>query len=480
MATNESVSEVAVETETGRIRSTKPFGLKDKLGYMFGDLGNNMTFAFASTFLMVFYTEVLAIPGAYVGTLFLVARIVDAFTDVAMGRIVDKVKGTKDGKFKPWIKWIAGPIALSSFLMYQSSVAGAPLNLRIVYMYVTYLLWGSIFYTAINIPYGSMASAISANPDERTQLSVFRGMAGTIGGMIVGTLSPFFIYTTDAAGNQVVRGGSAFTILAGVFSLIAIVFYVFCYKWTTERVRVNQSTGEKISLKQSFGQLFQNRALVAIMAASVFLLLVMIMIMSMNNYIFPFYYNSSAGVSLINFLNPLVSLAIAFPLASKLSTKYGKKEVSSISMFIGAFVYAILYFFRPDNMYVFMGGVIIAFVAVNMFNATVWASITDVIDDHEIQTGQREDGTVYAVNSFARKVGQALAGGAAGWALSFIGYNAGAGGQQTPEVLSGIYNVSTLVPAIGFLLAGLILTFWYPLTKKKTLENQSILAKKNK
>lgn len=478
MATNETVNEVAVENS--RIRSTKPFGMKDKLGYMFGDLGNNMTFSFASTFLMVFYTEVLGIPGAAVGTLFLVARIVDAFTDVIMGKVVDKVSGTEEGKFKPWIKWVAGPIALASFLMYQTSIAGASMGVKMVYMYVTYLLWGSIFYTAINIPYGSMAAAISANPDERTGLSVFRGMAGTLGGMLVGTLSPIFIYTTDAAGNQVVRGGSAFTILAGVFSVLAIVCYVLCYNWTTERVRVEQGADEKVSLKDSFAQLFQNRALLAIMSASVFLLMVMIMIMSMNNYIFPFYYNSSAGVSLINFLNPLISLLIAFPLASKLSTKFGKKEVSSIAMFIGAALYAILYFVRPDNMYVFMVGVIVAFVAVNIFNATVWASVTDVIDDHEIQTGQREDGTVYAVNSFARKVGQALAGGAAGWALTFIGYDVGAGGQQTTEVLAGIYDVSTLVPAIGFFLAGLILTFWYPLTRKKTLENQRILAEKNK
>lgn len=478
MATNEVVDEVALET--GRIRSTKPFGLKDKLGYMFGDFGNNMTFTFASSFLMIFYTEVLGIPGAAVGTLFLVSRIVDAFTDVAMGRIVDKVKGTKDGKFKPWIKWVAGPIALASFLMYQTSMAGASMGVKVVYMYATYLIWGSIFYTAINIPYGSMASAVSANPDERTQLSVFRGVGGTVAGMLIGTLSPLFIYTTDAAGNQMVRGGSTFTILAGIFSLVALISYALCYHWTTERVRIEPNTSENVSLTKSLSKLLRNRALLSIMASSVFLLLVMILIQSMNNYIFPFYYGSSAGVSMVNFLMPLITLLIAMPLASKLTTKYGKKEVSSVVMFIAAAVYGVLYVLRPENMYIFMAGVIIAFMSVGIFNAVVWACVTDVIDDLEIETGQREDGTVYAVNSFARKVGQALAGGAAGWALTFIGYNAGAGGQQTPEVLDGIFNISTLIPTLGFLITGLILAFWYPLSKKKTLENQHILNEKNK
>ena len=477
MAASETVSETI--NETSRVRSTKPFGIKDKLGYMFGDFGNNMTFTFASSFLMIFYTEVLGIPGAAVGTLFLVSRIVDAFTDVGMGRIVDKMKGTKDGKFKPWIKWVAGPIALASFLMYQSSMAGAPMGIKMVYMYVTYILWGSIFYTAINIPYGSMASAISANPDERTQLSVFRGAGSTIAAMLIGTLSPLFIYTTDAAGNQMVRGGSTFTILAGVFSLIAIISYVLCYKLSTERVRINTNTTENTSLAKSISKLLRNRSLLAIMAASVFLLLVMILIQSMNNYIFPFYYGSSAGVSLVNFMMPLITLLIAMPLASKLTTKFGKKEVSSVAMFAAAIVYGILYFVRPENMYVFMAGVVIAFMSVGIFNAVVWACVTDVIDDLEIETGQREDGTVYAVNSFARKVGQALAGGAAGWSLTFIGYDAGAGGQQTPEVLAGIFDVSTLIPTIGFLIAGLILAFWYPLSKSKTVENQQILAEKN-
>ena len=150
-----------------RSLSPRPFGAKDKVGYMFGNVANDLTFIMASMFLTVFYTDVLRINAALVGTMFLLSRVVDAFTDTAMGRIADKVKTGKGGKFKPWLLRMCGPVALASFLMYQTAVSAAPMGLRIAYMFVTYLLWGSVCYTAINIPYGSMASVMSVEADDR-------------------------------------------------------------------------------------------------------------------------------------------------------------------------------------------------------------------------------------------------------------------------------------------------------------------------
>ena len=128
----------------------RPFGWRDRVGYMLGNVANDFTFIFASLFLQVFYTDVLGISAGLVGTMFLLARIVDAFTDTAMGRICDKTKATKNGKFRPWLLRACGPVALASFLMYQTFATNLPMTLRIVYMFVTYLLWGSICYTCIN------------------------------------------------------------------------------------------------------------------------------------------------------------------------------------------------------------------------------------------------------------------------------------------------------------------------------------------
>ena len=98
--------------------TAKPFGIKDKLGYLFGDLGNDFTFLFSSSFLMKFYTDIMGVSAGVVGIVMMSARIVDAFTDVAMGRICDKSKYTVHGKFRPWIRRMCGPVAVSSFLMY--------------------------------------------------------------------------------------------------------------------------------------------------------------------------------------------------------------------------------------------------------------------------------------------------------------------------------------------------------------------------
>ena len=83
--------------------NTKPFGVKDKIGYMCGDIANDFTFIFASSYVMVFYTKVMGVSAGMVGTMFLLARCLDAFTDIGMGRIVDNSKPTKNGRIRPWI-----------------------------------------------------------------------------------------------------------------------------------------------------------------------------------------------------------------------------------------------------------------------------------------------------------------------------------------------------------------------------------------
>lgn len=456
------------------------FGIKDKIGYAAGDLANNLTFTMASSFLMVFYTEVLAIPPEMVGTLFVVSRVIDAFTDVGMGVIVDRMPATKNGKFRPWIRRVAGPIAIASFLMYQSGMADASFTAKVIYMYVTYILWGSISYTAVNIPYGSMASAITPNPGERTELSAFRTIGQVSGQLIIGVFVPLLIFSRDANGNQVVQDGSRFTLIAGILAVLTVGFYMLCYSLTTERVKFDEPSKEekeekeKVSLFQTLKSIITSRSLIAITGSSIFLLMTMILMTSMYNYLFPNYFNSSSAISTINFINPIATIFLVVPLASNLGRKIGKKEAATLGMAVGSILNLLLFFIKTDSVVVFIAISSLAYMALNVFNVLVWATITDVIDDLEVRNHKRDDGTVYAVNSFARKVGQALAGGLSGWALGFIGYEAGAN-QQTPEVLDGIYNISTMAPALGFFTCALILFFVYPLSKQRTLENQQIL-----
>ena len=209
-------------------KALRPFGWKDKVGYMIGNIANDLMFIFASLYLQVFYTDVLGINAALVGTMFLIARVVDAFTDTAMGRIADKTKAKKAGKFKPWLLRACGPVALASFLMYQSTMADASMTLRIVYMFVTYLFWGSICYTAINIPYGSMASVMSTEANDRAALSTFRGLGSLIPQILIGVVMPMFLYTKLADGSQVVNA-SAFPVAAAILAVASAGSYNLCY-----------------------------------------------------------------------------------------------------------------------------------------------------------------------------------------------------------------------------------------------------------
>ncbi|MDK6369617.1 MULTISPECIES: MFS transporter [Aerococcus] len=453
--------------------NAKPFGMRDKIGYMFGDLANDMTFILQSMFLMVFYTEVWGINPTTVGNLFLAARFVDAITDVTMGRIVDVSKQTSEGKFKPWIRRIAIPVTLASFMMYQTGLQDMSMTFKIVYMYITYLLWGSFAYTAINIPYGSMASAITSDPDHRASLSTFRTIGATIAQLAIGAAVPLLIFE-----NNVVKTDATFTILAGVFSILGLVFYFFCYRMTTERVEIPSDPDSSLmGTLRTFGKVLKSRSLWGIIFSALFLIFAQLGIGQMNNYLFANYFENADMLATVNIIYPLAVLFLAAPIAPSLAKALGKREVGILGVLIGSAAFGILYFMHTESIWTYIVISTIGYIGFGVFNAIIWAIITDVIDDIEVQTHTRDDGTVYAFYSFARKIGQAFAGASAGWVLGFIGYQSGAE-TQAADVINNIYSAATSIPAIAFLLSGLSLLIIYPLSKKRVENNSAILAER--
>ena len=446
--------------------SIRPFGLRDKLGYLFGDFGNDFTFILSTTILMKFYTDVMGVSAGAVGAIMMIARFVDAFTDVTMGRICDrgKVKPGR-GKFRPWILRMCIPVAAASFLMYQSGLRHLPYWARVGYLAVTYILWRSVFYTSINIPYGSMASAISAEPDDRQSLSSFRTMGGTLAGLVIGAGVPMAAY--DTVDGYAVLNGGRFTVIAGVFSVLAVTCYLLCYRLTTERV-LPKTVQKQQSLVRMFKNALTNRALLSIIAASIVMLLSQLTMQSMAGYVYPNYYGSPAAQSASTVMM-LGGMILAGAFAKPLAKRFGKAELSAAANLFAALVCAVTWMIRPQNVWVYVALQGLNWLGLGMFSMVNWALITDVIDDSELRNGVREDGSIYALYSFARKLGQAASAGLSGALLSLIGYSQATAFE--PGVLSGIFTISTLVPALGFVLLGLILWFWYPLKKRKVEEN---------
>ncbi len=462
-------------------KETPPFGIKDKIGYLFGDFGNDFTFLLSSTFLLKFYTDVMHISAGVVGIVMMLARFVDAFTDVTMGRICDRARPTAVGKFKPWILRMCAPVAISSFLIYQSAFATASMTFRIFWLVVTYILWGSIFYTSINIPYGSMASTISREPGERQSLSTFRTMGSTLAGVVVGAGVPLVAYDTRIVdGVELAEmNGARFTLIAGVFSILAVISYLLCYVLVTERVvpePVQKANGGGV--KRLVLSAVTNRALISIIVASILMLLSQFTLQQMANYVYPDYYANTAAQS-ASTLAMMGGMIVAAVLARPLSGRFGKAEISVFSNVLAAAVCILLFFIRPQNVWVYVGINVVSWLGLGIFAMVNWALITDVIDYSEIKNGVREDGSIYALYSFARKLGQAAAAGLTGLFLTLIGYEKLEGVPLPDSVKEGIFNISTIIPAIGFILLSLVLWFWYPLHKREVERNVQILKEKH-
>ena len=456
------------------MNESKPFGIRDKLGYMFGDFGNDFTFILSSMILMKFYSDVMGVSVGLIGFMMMAARFVDAFTDVAMGQIVDRSRPGKKGKFIEWIRRMCGPVAVASFLMYASWFQNMSMGFKVFWMFFTYLLWGSVFYTSINIPYGSMVSAVSAESKDRAQLSNWRTIGSALAGTVIGVLLPLVVYYQDENGYSVLSGRKTM-IAALLCSIGAVICYLLCYALMTERVKVERKT-EKFDLGKLLTGLIKNKALVGIVVASICMLLVQLTVTTMTTYVFPNYFGNTQAQAATGVVGLVVTLACA-GFTVRLSQRFGRKELAIFSSIFGAVIFAIAYVMQITNAWVFVIVYAISYIGIAVFNLICWAMITDVIDDTEVRTGERSDGTIYAVYSFARKLGQAASSGVTGFLLTAIGYS-----QVTafePAVTKGIYDLTCLVPAIGFLLLAVVLFFLYPLDKRRVEQNTENLAKKH-
>ena len=203
------------------------------------------------------------------------------------------------------------------------------------------------------------------------------------------------------------------------FLYCAVICYLLCYNLVRERVPV-PANNQKLDIVALGKSLITNRALLGIIAAALLLLLAMLGMQGMSAYVFPNVYRSTQAQSVVALLSNVAIIAICAPLASKLASKFGKKELATVSCLFGAASYVVCLILHPENVWVYVIFYVMSFVGLGFFNTIIWAMITDVIDDAEVKNGIREDGTIYAVYSFARKLGQAFSSGMVGGLLSLV------------------------------------------------------------
>ncbi|AYV69704.1 MFS transporter [Niallia circulans] len=446
----------------------RPFGIKDKFGYLFGDFGNDFFFALVGSFLMVYYTDVFHLNPAAVGGLFLIARLWDAIADITWGRFIDTRKAGKHGKFKPWIYRMSFPLVISGILMFIH-IPGMSNGFYTAYAYVTYILWGTL-YSTVNIPYGSMASVITADPVERTTLSTWRSLGAALAQLIVGVAGPLILFVDNKAdANQFLVG-------AIIFGILSISSYMACYKLSIERVVRNEDEQPNINLAKTLKGISKNRPLIVFLIGSLLFLINLMLIGSVNTYLFKDYFGDAKLLSVFSMVQS-ATIFIGMPMAKPLVARFGKKEVASAGFLLSTLAYLVLYFLPNVTATIFICILSVGLFGYALFNLISWAFITDLVDYHEYLTGLREDATIYSIYSFSRKVGQAVAGGIGGVAIAAAGYNPTLQ-VQTQETLDGIHRLATLIPALGLLLVFICFAFLYPLNKKRTTQLVSDLERK--
>jgi glucuronide carrier protein len=426
------------------------FGLREYAGYAAGEVGNNLTFQMVAAFVLVYYTDVAAIPAAAAGTLLLVARLWGGFTDLLAGHLVDRTS-TRWGKFRPYL--LLGSVPLLGLLVAVFSIPeGLDAGGTVAWAFVSYALF-SLAYSFVNIPYGSLAAAMTQEPDARAKLSTSRVVAASLTILLIAVaVSPQIERSTDLQGSL--------TVTTIIFAVIGIVLYVVCFATTREAVRHRAAT---TSVRQTVAMLRHNRPLVLLSASSVLFLAGMFALITVAVY----YARDVLGNAELYIVMTVVQTAAlvgAATIVPAAVARFGKKRAYVVAGVV-AVAAAIGFALAPGSAPVIAIACYgVLGLGLGAINTLIFALQADTVDFGEWKSGVRAEGASYSVLSFMRKAGQAVGGGAAAYTIGLGGYVSGAAVQGDAAV-TAIRIAAGIVPAVA--IAGAVAVMLaYPLTEE--------------
>lgn len=453
-------------------------GLKEKIGYGFGDMASSMFWKLFGSYLMIFYTDVFGLPAAAVGTMFLVTRVWDSAFDPVVGIIADRTH-SRWGKFRPYLLYLALPFALMGILTFTTP----SLNMtgKIVYAYITYSLMMMV-YSAINVPYASLLGVMSPDPKDRNTLSAYRMTFAYTGSFLALLLfMPMANYFARVYSEQ--QGWVMSVMMIAIFC--ALLFYL-CFAWTRERVKPIRK--QQSSLKNDLSDLFHNRPWWILLGAGVAVLLFNSIRDGATVYYFKYYIieeeHTSVSLFGVSFVLSGLYLAIGQAaniigvlMAAPLSNRIGKKKTYMAAMAVATVLSVVFYWFDKDDLIlIFIFQVLISVCAGCIF-PLLWSMYADCADYSELQTGNRATGLIFSSSSMSQKFGWAIGSALTGWLLAFFGFQANA--TQSAEAIHGIKLFLSWLPAAGTMLSVLFISL-YPLSEKRMKTITSELNTKRK
>ena len=453
-------------------------GIREKIGYVFGDMASSMFWKLFGSYLMIFYTDVFGMPAAVVGTMFLITRVWDSAFDPIIGIIADRTQ-SRWGKFRPYLLYLAIPFAVIGVLTFTTpdfSDGG-----KVIYAYFTYSLMMMV-YSAINVPYASLLGVMSPESKDRNMLSTYRMTFAYIGSFIALLLFMPMV-NRFSMGHDEQHGWMMSVIVIAV--LCALLFYG-CFAWTTERVKPIKK--QQNSLKSDLQDLLHNRPWWILLGAGVAALVFNSIRDGATVYYFKYYVveEEYASISLFGISFVLSGLYLAVGqaanivgvvLAAPLSNRIGKKKTYMWAMSIATVLSVIFYWFDKEQlMLMFIFQVLISICAGSIF-PLLWSMYADCADYSELKTGNRATGLIFSSSSMSQKFGWAIGSAVTGWLLAFYGFEANA--VQGEEAIHGIRMFLSWLPAMGTVLSVIFISL-YPLSEKEMRKITNQLNDKRK
>ena len=429
--------------------------VKEKIAYGLGDTASNIIFQTVMMFLMLYYTDVVGLSPAVVGTMFLVVRLFDAITDPVMCNLADKTQ-SRFGHFRPYLLWLALPFALISILAFTTpELEGTD---KIIYAFTTYTLL-MVAYTAINIPYCALGGVLTNDVKERVSVQSYRFVFGMLGGVIVaGCTMPMVEYFGQGDNAK----GYQYTMTA--MSLLGLVLFLLCFFGTKERVE--QPPEQNLSLFKSLKTLIKNDQWRVLCAAALFLLTGQVLRLTLGVYYVKYYLGQEDLITSFMTLGVVASM-VGCACAQPLAKRFCKIKAYISLQLIAAGICIASYFISPDNITLAFAAFILWKFFLDMATPLLWAKMADTIDYGHHKTGVRITGLVYSGVIFFIKMGVALGGAIAGWLLSFYNYQAQT--MQSLDTQQGILLSFTIIPAFGSLFVAFIM-------RKYTLNNAQLAS----
>ena len=472
----------------------RPFGMLDKIAYAAGDFGCNMSFALKGT-VQTFWLVFMMMETGLLSALLLLVQIWDAVNDPLIGSLIDNDKRNyKMGKFKTYIFIGACGLLVAGAAVFLP-FPNASVVVKAVLFVLGYIVWDAC-YTVANVPYGSMLSLITEDSGERAQLSTWRSIGSMFGNIVPMVVLPMLIWqkvTYDGSGQyhtnpltgeaynigepvldpmtgeqfETLLGERVFwaALIMGVFGFVAFMFMIkkITIRVDESSVKTNEG-GEKFNIIKSFGKFMKNRPAVGATVAAMGMFLGMQSATTANTIMFATYFNKasmSGVVQMIGFL-PMV---LFLPFIKKMVNKFGKKEASVAGTVVSVIGGIIMLIFptlenRDVALVVYLAGLVLFGIGMGVYTCVSWALMADAIDYNEWKYGSREEGTVYSLHSFFRKLAQGIGPSIVLVFMGVLGYDSKLGTiGQTFEtshnmcwLVAGLYLFSAVVQFVGLAL----------------------------